>query len=260
VVMKRTLGEMQAAYGLDHSNYRVVLWAIPPLLLLGGWALFKESSRTKLPVLAAALVSLLLPFSIHLISQGTLPVRSLVSLPMAIWLFVYLAVTSANARIARASAILLGVTIFQILVIQNYRQMSNYLVDKHDTLLAAAIYDRLVAAPGFDPNHTYALSVFGGKPFVTNYPKPPSSTVGNSFFEWDGGNPWRIAYYMRLLGYSNLDGPTQDQVDQNIVALSTMPVWPARDSLQIRNDTVLVRLGEAPSPANVEALSRIAKP
>ncbi|CAN7157841.1 glucosyltransferase domain-containing protein [Mesorhizobium sp. LjNodule214] len=258
VVTGRVLEAMRGAYGLGHDTYGVVLWAVPPLLILGGWTLLKDLPRTKLLLLAAALVALLIPFGVHLITAGNLPVRSLVGAPIAVWLFAYLAVTSRNTRISIASAILLGVTIFQILVIQNYRQTSSYLVDKHDMLLAASIYNRLSETPGFDAKHAYALSVFGAQPFVTNYPKPPSSTVGYSFFEWDGGNPQRIASYMKLLGYSNLNRPTLDQVDQTVARLSTMPVWPARGSLQIRNDIVLIRLGETPSAANAQALARIA--
>ncbi|WP_189476394.1 glucosyltransferase domain-containing protein [Mesorhizobium sp. M2A.F.Ca.ET.043.05.1.1] len=258
VVTGRVLEALGGALGLDRGSYGVILWAVPLLVALGGWTLFKESSRSRLLLLAAALVCLFIPFGVHVLAAGTMPVRSLVGLPIAVWLFVYLGVTSSNARIGMVSAILLGVVIFQIQVIQNYRQASSYLVDKHDTLLAAAIYGRLTSMPGFDAKRSYALTVFGGLPFTTNYPRPPGSTVGYSFFEWDGGNAWRITYYMKLLGYSNLNGPTDQQVDQTIVRLSTMPVWPAPGSLEIQGDIVLIRLGEGPSYANQQALARVA--
>ncbi|TPI71980.1 glucosyltransferase domain-containing protein [Mesorhizobium sp. B2-8-9] len=258
VVTGRVLEAVGEALGLDRGAYGVILWAVPLLLILGVWTLFKELSRTRLLLLAAALVCLFIPFGVHVLAAGIMPLRSLVGLPIAVWLFVYLAVTSSNAKISIVSAILLGVVIFQIQVIQNYRQASSYLVDKHDTLLAAAIYERLTAMPGFDARRAYALCVFGGLPFATNYPRPPSSTVGYSFFEWDGGNAWRITYYMKLLGYSNLNGPTDQQVDQTIVRLSTMPVWPALGSLEIQGDIVLIRLGEGPSYANQQALTRVA--
>lgn len=258
MVTGRVLEAIGGALGLDRGTYGVILWAVPLLLILGGWTLFKELSRTRLLLLAAALVCLFIPFGVHVLAAGIMPVRSLVGLPIAVWLFVYLAVTSSNARISIVSSILLGVVIFQIQVIQNYRQASSYLVDKHDTLLAAAIYDRLAAMPAFDAKRSYALSVFGGLPFATNYPRPPSSTVGYSFFEWDGGNAKRIAYYMKLLGYFNLNDPTEQQVDQTIVRLSTMPVWPAPGSLETQGDIVLIRLGETPSYANQQALAKVA--
>ncbi|WP_296742899.1 glucosyltransferase domain-containing protein [Mesorhizobium sp.] len=256
VVIGRILEAVRGAFGLDHDTYGVVLWTIPVLLIFGGWTLLKESPRANLPLLAIALVSLTVPFGVHFLAAGSMPVRSLIGLPIAVWLFVYLALTSRNARIRTISAILLGVAAFQILMIQNYRQASSSLVDKHDTLVAAAIYDRLTMTEGYDARRTYALSVFGGLPFATNYPRPPSSTVGYSFFEWDGGNPWRIAYYMRLLGYSNLNGSTDQQADQTIVRLSTMPVWPAPGSVEIEGDVALIRLGDQPSVANQQALAR----
>ncbi|TPN41024.1 hypothetical protein FKO01_01115 [Mesorhizobium sp. B2-3-3] len=258
IVIERVLQAMGGAYGLDKGTYAVVLWTIPLMLSLGGWEIFRGSTHSRLLSTAAAFVSLLVPFSLHFLAAGNMPVRSLVGLPIAVWLFVYVAVTSKNSRIKTASAILLAVALFQFQVIQNYRQASSYLVDKHDTLLAGAIYDRLSVTPGFDAKRTYALSVFGAQPFVTNYPRPPDSTVGHSFFEWDGGNPWRIAYYMKLLGYSNLNGTTPEQVKQTIVRLSTMPVWPAPGSVEIKDDIVLIRLGESPSYANQQALKSTA--
>lgn len=259
MVIGRVLEAMSGAYALDRGTYGVALWAIPLLLILGGWVLFAESPRTRLLLTAAAFVSLLVPFGLHLLAAGSMPVRSLVGVPIAVWLFAYVAVTSGNYRIRVASAILLTVALFQIQVIQNYRQASSYLVDKHDTLLAGALYERLSATPGFDAKRSYALSVFGAQPFVTTYPRPPGSTVGYSFFEWDGGNPWRIASYMKLLGYSNLTGPTPDQVDQTIARLSTMPMWPAPGSVEIKDDIALIRLGETPSYAYQQALTRMAK-
>jgi hypothetical protein len=192
------------------------------------------------------------------VTAGNLPVRSLIGVPIAVWFFVYLSVTSRNARLVIVSYGLLGGAIFQIATIQNYRQMLSYLVDKRDTLLAASIYNRLSEMPGFVADNTYALSVFGGYPFATDYPRPPTSTIGYSFFEWDDGNPRRIVAYMKLLGYSNLARPTLDQEDQTVARLSTMPVWPAQGSLQIMNDVVLIRLGETPSLLNLRALARIA--
>ncbi len=258
VVIGRVAEAIGGIYALNQSTYGVALWAIPLLLILGGWALFQEAPRTRVFLTAAAFVSLLVPFGLHFLAAGSMPVRSLVGVPIAVWLFAYIAVTSRNSRIRVASAILLAVALFQIQVVQNYRQASSYLVDKHDTLLAGAIYDRLSAMPGFDAKRNYAISVFGSQPFVTNYPKPPDSTVGHSFFEWDGGNPGRIAPYMRLLGYSNLMAPTPDQIDRTVVHLSLMPAWPAPGSVEIQDDIALIKLGETPSYMYQQALARLA--
>ncbi|RUX09378.1 hypothetical protein EOA30_03845 [Mesorhizobium sp. M8A.F.Ca.ET.059.01.1.1] len=257
-VMGRTLGEMGSVYGMDYETYSAALWTIPLLIVLGGVTLFMGAPRIRLQLTAAAIVLLLIPFAFHLLAVGDMPTRSLVGVPLAMWLFVYLAVTGKNPVIRASSGVLLAVAVFQILVIQNYRQASNYLVDKHDTLLAASIYDRLSDTPGFDAKRTYAVSVFGSRPFETVYPRPPNSTVGHSFFEWDGGNPRRIASYMSLLGYSNLKSPTRDQLDQTISQLLTMPVWPAPGSIAIKDDIALIKLGDMPSGSNQASLARLA--
>ncbi|WP_181182963.1 glucosyltransferase domain-containing protein [Mesorhizobium sp. B3-2-1] len=258
VVVGRVLESIGEVYGVRHGTYDNALWAIPLLLVLGGWTLLTESPYARLLLTTAAVAALVVPFGLHFLAAGSMPVRSLVGVPIAVWLLAYVAVTSGNSRIRFASAILLAVALFQIQVIQNYRQASSYLVDKHDTLIAGAIYERLSNTPGFDAKRTYVLSIFGSRPFVTNYPRPPASTVGYSFFEWDGGNPWRIASYMKLLGYSNLTGPTPDQIDSTIAHLSTMPVWPAPGSVEIQDNIALIRLGETPSYAYQQALARMA--
>ncbi|RUW73883.1 hypothetical protein EOA31_12325 [Mesorhizobium sp. M4B.F.Ca.ET.049.02.1.2] len=257
-VIGRMLNAVKGVYGLDFATYGAALWAIPPLLALGGLAVFKDTARPRLLLTAAAFASLLVPFGFHFLAAGNMPTRSLAGAPIAVWLFAYVAVTSKNPRIQAPSAILLAVALFQIQVIQNSRQASNYLLDKHDTLLAVSIYNRLSTTPGYDAKRTYAISVFGSQPFATTYPRTPGSTVGYSFFEWDGGNSWRIAYYMKLLGYSNLNGATPDQVDRTIIRLSTMPVWPAPGSVEIKDDIALIRLGETPSYPNQQALERAA--
>ncbi|MDR7222769.1 glucosyltransferase domain-containing protein [Aminobacter aminovorans] len=255
-VASRALTAMADAIGLRQHGYGAALWAIPPLLALGGAAIFFGPSRQRIGLTAAAAVSLVVPFGLHLVSAGNMPMRSLVGVPIAIWLFTYAAVDSRHSKLRVPARVMLLAALFQILVIQNSYQASSYLAGKHDALLATSVQQRLSLAPGFDPKITYALSTFGSRPFTTVYPRPDNSTVGHSFFEWDGGNPWRIASYMRLLGFTNLTGATPEQVDQTIVRLATLPVWPAPGSVQIDGSIALVRLGETPSYANQQALKR----
>lgn len=259
VVLTRTVNSIGDIYGFRNKAYVGALWAIPPLLFLGGVAAYKVSSQGRLLVAAAAIITLLLPFGLHLLSAGYMPTRSLVGVPVAVWFFVYLALTSTVPLIRIPSAVLLAVALFQIMVIQNAYQASMHLVGKHDALLAAAINERLATTPGFDPKTTYALSTFGGQSFVTPYPRPPTSTIGHSFFEWDGGNPYRITSYMRLLGFAKVRGPSPEQMDQTIIRLTTMPIWPAPGSIQIDGDIALVKLGETPGSFNRLALERAGK-
>lgn len=256
VVAFGTLIAMGDTFGFRELGYGVALWAIPPLLALGGVAIFRGSSSHRVALTVAAAASLAVPFGLHLVSAGQMPTRSLVGVPIAVWLFAYLAVGSRHASVRIPASAMLAAALFQILVIQNSYQASSYLVGKHDALLAASIQERLSSAPGFDPKATYALNVFGSRPFKTTYPRPNSSTIGHSFFEWDGGNPWRIAYYMRLLGFTNLTGATPEQVDQTISRLATLPVWPAPGSVQIDGNIALLRLGESPSYQNQQSLAR----
>jgi hypothetical protein len=257
LVLSRTLASVTESIGLDQPGYGVPLWAIPPLLALGVAAILFGPARQRLLMAAAALVALAAPFGINLISGGVVPTRGLIGLPVAIWLFTYLAVGATNSKMRIAGGLMLAVAVFQILVMQASYQASSSLAGKSDMLLAASLHDRLTAAPGFDPKVKYALSTFGSRPYPSIYPKPKSSTVGSSFFEWDGGNAWRIARYMTLLGFSNVTAASVEQVDRSIARLATMPAWPAEGSIEIDGDIALVRLGNAPSFANQQAMERV---
>jgi hypothetical protein len=260
-VIGRTLNATAGVYGLTDRVYGGALWGVPIVLGLGAVALFKALSwapaRHRAFLLLGAISLLVLPFAMHLVSAGLAPTRGLVAVPFAVWLFTYIAIVTPNRPVRLLTTVSLSLSLFQILVVHNSFQASNFFAAKHDEVVAASMYERLTSLPEFDPTQVYPIAVFGSRPFNTSYPRPLSSTVGHSFFEWDGGNPWRIASYMSMLGLGNLTGPTRQQIDSTIIRLARLPVWPAKDSVQIVDGIVLVRLGETASSLNVAALKRV---
>lgn len=251
-VVWRTMSQMAAALGVNVRAYGSPLWSIPLLAGLGVFSLVRQAGNRKGLAVLAMLAALVAPFSIHLLSGGDMPMRSLVGLPIAIWFLTYSALTDVSPKTRAISGWVWAVAVFQIVALQNSYQAANELVGKHDVIVATSITERLAAEPGFDPTKAYALVTFGLRQFSTPYPR--RETIGHSFFEWD--EPWRIANFSRLLGLRNLKGPTPDQIAKHITAAASLPVWPAEGSVKLLDDVVLVRMGEAASFRNTEALKR----
>jgi hypothetical protein len=261
VVIRNTLNAVSGAYGLTTQVFREPMWGAALVLMcgvaaaIGRWR--SENRRALILWVGCALIVLLAPFSLHLLSGGNFPTRSLVAVSFAVWLFGYLAVYSPQRTLAIAGTASVALTSFQLIVVGNRYQASSYFLARHDLALAAALEDRISASPGFDPAKVYALVVFGGLPFSNGYPPPRSSTIGGSFFAWDGGSPARIVPYMRLFGWNNLSVPTVAQQDRVFEKLSAFPVWPAEGSVQLDGDVILVRLAKNPSVADRAILKRI---
>ena len=75
-----------------------------------------------------------------------------------------------------------------------------------------------------------------------------SETLGASFFEWDGGNPWRIVSFLGSMGNQRLGAPTREQAAAARRDAAALPSWPAPGSVVYRGGVVIVKLS-AVSPA-----------
>ena len=99
-----------------------------------------------------------------------------------------------------------------------------------------------VKFPGI-PCLEYKVDFYGAKPFNTVFPSIKTSTIGSSFFDWDGGHPKRIVYFMRLIGYTDINLMEQDKRRSVVELYKNMPIWPARNSIKVSGNVILVKLG-----------------
>lgn len=228
-----------------------------PVIILSGLAgiVFWRSSSAGHRLLRIALAAgiLCIPFVQHLFNGGRMPLRTLVAIPPIFWMLAMIGLTSRVRAIALTSLLATALGLLQILYVSNLYFAAGHFARIHDQELAAALYTRIVEIrPDYDSQKPHTVDFFGARHFETNYPRPPSSTSGFSFFEWDGGNEERILDYMRLLGYSNLRAPPLEQRRQDLADFKQMPTWPSRDSVRIVGDVTLVKLGPAAGfPFNV---------
>ena len=262
--LKKMLRELRRVYGISSRFYTMLLWTVPVLLAAGVAAVALRSTgwgrRQRAGVAVATILILIAPFGLNLFSEAQLPLRALVAVPFVVWVFTYLGLVSTDSRVKAVSALALFFAIFQFQTLQNTMQALNVLVAKHDLLLAASIQERVSALPGFADQPAYPLAVYGGRGYPTPYPVPPTSTSGNSFFGWDGGNPVRIVYYLNAVGFRQVRIATPAEMAQSVVQLSSMPVWPAPGSVALSNGVLLVRLGEKPNPFNQPPATSDLKP
>lgn len=170
----------------------------------------------------------------------------MVSIPYVVWFFSALAISNKKLIIKYLSIFLVMISSFQMLNAHANYNASKQLTLERDKALAAEIYSRILdkLPIGYDLS-AYKVDFYGAKSFNNVFPKIKSSTIGNSFFDWDGGNPYRITSFMSLIGY-NLN-PISIKKRKEIVELyNNMAVWPKRDSVKIIDNVIHVKLGELP--------------
>jgi hypothetical protein len=176
-----------------------------------------------------------------------MPTRTLVAVPIVFWFFALLGMTARQPALAVFALVGVSLAALQTMYAANLMQAANHFVRLHDVALAAEINSRIVDTnQNSDSTKTYQVDFYGSQPFTSIYPRPFSTTLGLSFFEWDGGNPTRILNFMRLLGYANLQLAPMEQRQQDLTAFAQMPFWPARDSVRVVGETTLIKLGPTP--------------
>jgi hypothetical protein len=216
-VIRTTLKQMRDVYLGSSATYGVTAFSFGLIVVTGLVALHDRPPRDRrISAILGLLATLMLvmPFALNLISAsgGVMPYRSLVAVPMVMWFFAFLGFSAKPRWLVRTTAVVLGVSVFHMLYIGNLFQASNSLVRQHDLVTAAAIYNKIASVnSNFDRSRPYKIDFVGNWYFPSIYPKPMSSTVGASFFEWDGGNQARMYYYMRVLGYDNLELASKEQ-------------------------------------------------
>lgn len=250
LVIGKTIKSMLAVYGGAAEIYGTFASAFPAVIAIGVIALVAAPNiparrRVLLAIMAA--IILCFPLLLNFISGGAMPSRTLVAVPVVFWVFAMLGMTAHRRAIALCAFAVALLAVLQMLYSASLLQAANHFARLHDAALAEEVDARIVAAnPDSDGTKTYRVDFYGSQSFTSVFPRPFSSSMGFSFFEWDGGNPTRILNYMRLLGYANLELVPMEQRQQDLATFATMSSWPAKDSVRVVGDTTLIKLGSAP--------------
>lgn len=190
-------------------------------------------------ILAAALVLALSPI---LVSAGSIPSRALISwIPMSA--FLAGVALSNSGRFKKLLYVALAVALFISIWINVSLFYTDHLARQRDELLAARIMARVDQILPDPPPRRIPFVVIGIPPAKDAQPFHKTEVFGGSFFEWDGGNSWRVASYLSLLGVDTLEPHPMADAAQNRPVIEAMPVWPAAGSVAIVGGILVIKLG-----------------
>jgi hypothetical protein len=195
-----------------------VSWILPCLSLLG--------------ILAAVLLPVFL-------SVGVAPARSLVALPFMSG--VLAACVPIRARLLQQTVtaylvvlILIGVWVSTTLF------YSDHVARERDRLLAAPLITQLEVLR--TPGEPLPFTLVGKLEQGPREPVRRVEVFGASFFEWEGGNVYRVYFYLRILGAHYLRPVDIAQVPDVALRAEQMPSWPAEGSVAMVDGVAVVKL------------------
>jgi glucosyltransferase GtrII-like protein len=193
-------------------------------------------------ILAAALVFALSPL---MVSAGTIPARALISW-VPISAFLAGVALSFSGRFEKP---MYG-ALFAALLISIWVTVSLFYTDhlarQRDQFLAVRIMTRVDNILPNPPPGRIPLVVVGAVPAKAAGPFRKLGIFGDSFFDslHEGGNPYRVAAYLRTLGVDTLEPRPLEHVDPSYRPhIEAMPVWPAAGSVAMVNGMLVIKLG-----------------
>jgi hypothetical protein len=205
----------------------------------------KLTIANKIFIAILCLLLLVLPFAAGLFMRGNLSMRFLVSLPISMAGVVMLGLHGRSRGIKFFAGVLVGICIFQFVISTNTLFSSSALALQADRILAGRVLERIADAKATaGVNELKYLEVVGYINRSSTRLIPKSETFGASFFEWDQGNTHRVLFFLKTLGLEEELQPLPVKERSEMMSLtSTMPIWPDNGSVQVFEDTVVIKFG-----------------
>lgn len=235
-------------YRGEPSVYAHRLWALPILLTMllvsFSWIVIRTPHRraSRIALLLVFPLMVAVPFAGGLLSGGHVALRFLVALPFALAGLVALGLPPRGpARTIVATTA--GLVLLQFAVAANSLFGSSSLAFEQDRVTATRLIHEIELAVGVAGADPQFLEVVGipdraGARLIHRF-----ETIGASFFEWDGGNAWRIGLFLQTLGYGDLAGLPVERRGEFVAVSTAMPDFPAPGSVLVAGDVVVVRFG-----------------
>lgn len=197
---------------------------------------------TKMYATVLAFGVLLLAMSLIFLSAGFIPTRALIAFP-----FLY-AVLSALAfkykKFQRILWVIFCASLFTNIYIANSLFYADHVARQRDLVMATRLIDRIEAVGRATFGEKIPLVIVGQWQHEPGGPALRVEIFGNSFFEHDGGNPYRVAAYLRLLGCRGLTPLPITEIRDELKAMELRPSWPAKEAVFCTARTVVVKLSE----------------
>jgi Glucosyl transferase GtrII len=178
------------------------------------------------------------------ISVASLPIRAYVAWPLlAAWLASRVASDAGTVR--RPWAVFLAVAYFSIVAISIGSSMfyADEVVHASDSALAQRLIPAMQLARGEPAAPDTPYTVAGTYEFPMQGQVQRAELFGTSFFEKDGGNVYRVHFFMQLLGLNGFTPVPLANKPELIPDVQAMPNWPAAGSVKMVQGVVVIKLG-----------------
>ena len=190
--------------------------------------------------LAAALGLSAIPI---LMSAGTIPTRALITwIPFSAFLA---GVSLSNSgRFEKPLYGVLAATLLMSIWVSVSLFYADHVARVRDELLVGRLMARIDGVMS-EPRQAAMPFVIVGGVHTKNPGLSPTKIeqFGSSFFESDGGNTYRVAAYLRILGIDTLEPRAIADVEPHRAVIEAMPVWPAAGSVAIVGGILVIKLG-----------------
>jgi hypothetical protein len=184
------------------------------------------------------------PFSLNLLSQGSIPYRTLVALPIAIGGIVIVAARPVRGRWRVLAIGLAAMNLMAFSIVSNKNFYAANLSYQHDREVAIMILDDIRSLVDLRGEHSQPIIFTGHHKFERTHlnPKVYSSTVAESFFGWDKVTQRVISFY-DVMGQPYFRRATGREL-KAVKGLMPKSAWPSKKSVVYREGIVLVNLGK----------------
>jgi hypothetical protein len=141
--------------------------------------------------------------------------------------------------------LVLGVLfVIQCLYIQSMQQAWAWVTQRHDYTVASALTRDIMSMVDQPVGSPVKVDFHGKLNVRSPYPRVKTTTLGESFFEWDQGNPMRMVLYMKMMGFYRYEWLSPEEKAAMEPAYAGMPVWPRPGSVRLVDGVVVVKLSE----------------
>ena len=184
-----------------------------------------------------------------LLSAASLPVRAYVVWPLlAAWMATRIAPALGRIRFRLAAPLMIGYFTVVATSIGASLFYSDQVVHAADAAMTREIVASMEQVAGSKRLGDTPFTIVGQHAFPVQGQIQRAELFGESFYEHDGGNVYRIYFFMQLQGVSGFTPlPLRTRPDL-IPDANSMPNWPAPGSVKLVNGVVVVKLGQPTPP------------
>lgn len=222
------------------------LFIVATLLSLGAIAISKHTYVMKVFAALILIAVIFFPFSLHIMNEGFMPVRTMLAIPLTLSGLVFTASHFNYAKLNILLGLLVMVVFFRFAVANNQMSYADQLSYQADRELTVRLMTRLdsLGLTRLEDGETRPLMLVG-------YHKRKESalliqgqdyfdTVGASFYDWQGGSIKRVISLLNIMGINYFHEATATQQLEILEEAEAIPAWPKQGSIaEIAGITVI---------------------